>query len=167
MVIATVESVCSSLRGEFLKLLYAKKNVVPCASEPNYADVSSVISSVAAFLQTVKNDDALYVFPLSLVMLSRTEAYGIVMKLMEAAGIRKHGQLIVCIDGNINDALAEMIDNGDKVLLTLDELHENREVILRGVSPKMVFSTRHVVVRAPSSDLASAAHSVASQRPVY
>jgi hypothetical protein len=147
MTILTIDSVCSDARREFRKLLMTKRRIIPCSPEPNYNDVSSVLSSVSTFSKSVKEDGNIYIFPISLVFLSRFEGYDLVMELLKALHLDEHEQIAICIDGNVNDALAEMFEHDSKCLLTLDDLRENRSIIT-GESPnsKHIFSKNHRII---------------------
>ena len=147
MTILTIDSVCSDARREFRKLLMTKRRIVPCPPEPNYIDVSSVLSSVSTFANSVKEDGNIYIFPLSLVFLSRFGGCDLVIELLEALHLDEHEQIAVCIDGNVNDALAEMFEQESKCLLTLDELRENRSIIIgESTNPKHIFSKKHRII---------------------
>jgi len=161
MTILTIDSVCSDARREFRKLLMTKRRIIPCPPEPNYNDVSSVLSSVSTFANSVKEDGNIYIFPLSLVFLSRFGGYDLVIELLEALHLDEHEQIAVCIDGNVNDALAEMFEQESKCLLTLDELRENRSIIIgESTNPKHIFSKKHRIISTTIDKLVFAEHDI-------
>lgn len=129
MTILTIESLRTSLDHALRKMLSTRRGFVVSDSIVNYDDPSSIFSAVTSFVSLKSGtSDGIFVFPLSLIRLSRSEYFDITMDLIRTLRITDDDQLIVCIDGDPNDALFEHFETDD-VLMTLDEIHELRKLI--------------------------------------
>jgi len=129
MTFLTIESLRSSLDHALRKMLSSKRGFIVCESTINYDDVSSIFSAISSFA-SLKTDtsDSVFVFPLSIIQLSRSEYFDVAMDLIRALGISDDDQLIVCIDGDPNDVLFEQFEHDD-VLMTLEEIRALRELV--------------------------------------
>ncbi|AAC96779.1 hypothetical protein PBCV1_A411R [Paramecium bursaria Chlorella virus 1] len=153
MTILTIDSVSTVARKELKKLLLNKNGVYAMDMEPRYDDISHIFYCLSKFFETMTNeDDSVYIFPLSLVYLSKTEIYSVVMDLMKNIIPPNTSQLIVLIDGDENEALSEMFDIGDKNLLSLQEIKDIKQYIHEEEVPQKSVLTNHLnkVIRSES-----------------
>jgi len=152
MTILTIDSVSADARKELKKMLLSKNGFYAMNVEPKYDDISHIFHCVSKFFGTMSNnDDAVYIFPLSLVYLSKTEIYDIVIELIKNIIPPSTLQIIVLISGDENDALCEMFDAGDKNLLSLQEIKDIKRYINDQEPHKSILShSRNKIIRADS-----------------
>ncbi|APC25716.1 hypothetical protein BST79_gp203 [Only Syngen Nebraska virus 5] len=149
MTILTIDSVSADARKELKKMLLSKNGFYAMNVEPKYDDISHIFHCVSKFFDTMtNNDDAVYIFPLSLVYLSKTEIYDIVIELIKNILPPSTLQILVLINGDENDALGEMFDAGDKNLLSLQEIKDIKHYINDQEPYKSILSqSRNKIIR--------------------
>ena len=129
MTILTIESVCNAQDQALRKSLAGKRGFVPCETMISYDDASTIFSAMSTFSSLAKTKtDNILIFPLSMVQLSKSEYFDIATELLQTLGFCEHDQVVICVDGNPNDALAEQFEH-EHVLMTLDEIREDRKLV--------------------------------------
>jgi hypothetical protein len=151
MTILTIDSVSTVARKELKKILLSKNGFYAMDMEPRYDDISHIFYCVSKFFETMTNE-GIYIFPLSLVYLSKTEIYNVVMDLIKNIMPSSTFQLIVLINGDENEALDEMFDIGDKNLLSLQEIKDIKQYIRDEEVPHKSMLTYHLnkIIRSES-----------------
>jgi hypothetical protein len=137
MTILTIESVCVEPERELRKLLSTKRGIVPSEAVTRHDDSSAIFHAISSFATVVKHDANAYVLPISLTRLSRSEYAGIALELIKFLKFQEHPQIVVCVDGDPNSALAEMFEH-DHAFATLDELRELRHDIMNNDAGKTI-----------------------------
>jgi hypothetical protein len=129
MTILTIESVCNAHDQALRKSLASKRGFVPCEVTINYDNASTIFAAMSTFSSLAKmKTENILIFPLSMVQLSQSEYFDIVAELVQTLRFCDHEQIIVSIDGNPNDALAEQFEC-ENMLMTLDEIIHVRNLI--------------------------------------